>query len=676
MRVGKRFWLALLAVKELGLEPLVNYGWYQLGIRTGLIEQASRKAFRQAGEETKGVKFQPLFKLPGLQLLSSILGDAKNSLLAEADEICRGNIRIFGWQQIELDYRKGKSVKWFTQLESSDSSNQTGEEDWKFLWEPARFGWIYPLARAYHLMPDERYAEFYWRSIETFLEYHPPYYGGQWLSGQEVALRLIAWVFGYHVFQKASASTEERQLKLLSALAFHAARLPCTIHYARAQKNNHLLSEAVGLMTAATVLREHPQSQLWWEKGWKWFLDGIRSQIAEDGTYIQHSVNYHRLLLQLTLWARLIVQCRGMTFPEDVMQRLAKATRWLWECCDSRSGKVPNLGPNDGAYIQPLCQTTFEDYRAVIQAACRAYLERAVFPIGLWDEMSVWYGVWRDFSDDIESSEKGGIYPETEQRVVYKSSWVILRSKDRTTWAALRCPHFFSRPTHADLLHFDLWWKGINLAIDAGTYRYTASPPWDNPLAEAFYHNTLTVDGRNPMIKAGRFLWLGWANTKILFDRETDEGDLTVEAEHRGYHSLGLCYRRKVTLKDERIWIVKDQISATHLQKHQSPHAVRLHWLIPPFEWQVAEDVHGWSIRFEVGSQYFSLRLHAPKGSRLRIIKAGEVVFGDWKDAPTYGYTSPTYNLLQPALSIIVELNQKPPINLETVWELPQSEYV
>ena len=33
-----------------------------------------------------------------------------------------------------------------------------------------------------------------------------------------------------------------------------------------------------------------------------------------------------------------------------------------------------------------------------------------------------------------------------------------------------------------DQLHLDLWWRGLNIAQDAGTYLYNADPPWDNPL--------------------------------------------------------------------------------------------------------------------------------------------------------------------------------------------------
>ena len=58
----------------------------------------------------------------------------------------------------------------------------------------------------------------------------------------------------------------------------------------------------------------------------------------------------------------------------------------------------------------------------------------------------------------------------------------------------------------------DLWWRGLNIAQDAGTYLYNADPPWDNSLTTALVHNTVTVNGRDQFTRAGRFLYLDWFN--------------------------------------------------------------------------------------------------------------------------------------------------------------------
>ena len=82
-----------------------------------------------------------------------------------------------------------------------------------------------------------------------------PYPGA---SAQEVALRLIALVFCYQIFASSPETTPGRVNLLKQALIAHARRIPPTMGYARAQDNNHLLTEAVGLYTAAAVLPGYP----------------------------------------------------------------------------------------------------------------------------------------------------------------------------------------------------------------------------------------------------------------------------------------------------------------------------------------------------------------------------------------------------------------------------------
>ena len=79
------------------------------------------------------------------------------------------------------------------------------------------------------------------------------------------------------------------------------------------------------------------------------------------------------------------------------------------------------------------------------------------------------------------------------------------------SWALVRAGRYTRRPFQADQLHVDLWWHGLNLARDAGTYLYNGEPPWNNGLAGTAVHNTVMVDRRDQMRRAGRFLWLDWA---------------------------------------------------------------------------------------------------------------------------------------------------------------------
>jgi hypothetical protein len=462
-----------------------------------------------------------------------------------------------------------------------------------------------------------------------------------------VTLRLISLAFCYSVFAHSPASTPPRKAQLAASLAAHAERIPPTLAYARAQNNNHLLSEALGLFTTAALLPEHPQARKWRRLGRRYYVQGIRTQIDTDGAYSQHSSNYHRLMLQLALWGQLVASKLGESWPADIEEKVAAATRWLLAMLDEETGGVPNLGPNDGAYILPLSVLPFGDYRPILQAAGAAFLGAAPLGSGAWDEMALWLA-------PISKSPADPVSHRIQS----------LRLDGHNSWAYLRAARFPSRPGHADQLHLDLWWRGHNLARDAGTYRYNATAPWDNALAATRVHNTVTVNGQDQMTRAGRFLWLDWAQARVLEQEEEGGKLISATAEHDGYRQFGILHRRKVTATGS-LWLIEDELLPTKPQPREI--SARLHWLLPDWDYSL----EGSELRLQSPHGQIHLAIEADKAA-VWLVRAGELVAGDGEADPILGWFSPSYDLKLPALSLIVELNATPPIHLRSIWTLPQ----
>jgi hypothetical protein len=119
-------------------------------------------------------------------------------------------VHLFGGDSVPLQLTFSEPLRHWTAYEISPSllsSFYSLIPDIKFLWEPARFGWSFILGRAYHLTGDEKYAEAFWRYFATFTDANPPCLGPHWMSGQEVALRLMSFVWTGQVFDTASACT-------------------------------------------------------------------------------------------------------------------------------------------------------------------------------------------------------------------------------------------------------------------------------------------------------------------------------------------------------------------------------------------------------------------------------------------------------------------------------------
>ncbi len=654
--------VALKALGQLGIQPVALNALYRFGLASGHYRRLTARP-PEAGDWS----LQAVLPLPGREDLSALLGRAgKSALLKEADEVAGGKVRLFGGEPVPLQLAPQGPLQHWTAYERGQAripESGAGNPDVKFVWEPARFGWAFTLGRAYRVSGDEKYALAFWQGLETFLDANPPYLGPHWMSAQEVAIRLMAFVWASQVFADARASTPGRQKRLAEAVAAHAARIPITLVYARSQNNNHLLSEAAGLFTAGLALPGHPQAARWRLLGWKWFNAGLQSQIDGYGEYTQHSANYHRLMLQLALWVNALHQIAGTGryFPHATAGALARAVHWLLALLDPAEGRVPNLGANDGAYIFPMTIAPFADYRPVLYAAARAFLDYDL-PHGPWDELSLWSGV-----------------PLEKPKYMQLPRYVGDHIYGVDSWAYFRTAQFNSRPSHADQLHVDLWWRGLNVARDAGTYLYNAPPPWDNPLVTAFVHNTVTLDGRDQMTRAGRFLYLDWFNAYRKGRIEADANVLQcLSARHYGYMRHGVRHTRNVTAFADGRWQVADEMLVLRPPWERRPLRFRLHWLLPDWEWELAEDAG----RVECGlaSPHGKIRLvlsTGPRPARLQtsatLVRAGERLYGPGEVLPVMGWFSPTYGVKLPALSLALEVLARDEVAIVSDFIFPTS---
>lgn len=645
MGLFKQLSLKSKALFQLGFKQSVNFLLYQIGLRSGYFKLVTPVLNINALLPQDELCPNWFLALPEKVQILRVCGQQSQSLIVDADEILQKKIRFFGEEQKPLHLSPEKDPAHWSSYERG--SIPPRYEDIKDIWEPARFNWAITLGKAYYLSGAEKYAEAFWQYFEEFTRSNPVNQGLNWTSAQEVALRLIALTVSAHLVKASPNSTAERLNTLSISIADHANRIPPTICYAIAQNNNHLLSEAVGLYTAAVFLPNHNKAQKWREKGLRWFNQAICTQIAEDGTYIQHSTNYHRMLLMLSLWMQLLLEKNNILVNDQVLNKLAAASEWLAVRLDKTSGQVPNLGHNDGSHILPFSNASYQSYRPVIQAASRDFRARPALESGPWDDLCLWL--------DIPIQSKAHNDPLAHKPAEY----LILG--DKQNWAALRAAHFTSRPAHADQLHVDIWHKGINIALDAGTYRYNAPPPWENSLSTTLVHNTITINDTDQMTYAGKFLWLDWAQAQVENISPT-----SITAIHSGYKRLGILHRRTLTKATGLNWEIVDELLPT--QQPVIETKITLNWLLP--DWPFEAAAHQVNLQSPFGSLSIDFEASSANGI-LDIYKSGASLLTNQKIS-RLGWYSPTYGVKKPALSVQYVFFQKAPASIKSTFHLPE----
>ena len=519
------------------------------------------------------------------------------------------------------------------------SINDFGHGDIKWFWEPSRFTFAFDLAREYIRTQNQEIPEFFWEVLEDWMTQNQPNCGVNWKCGQEVALRLIAVCFASRAFITAQ-STQEKQISMVAELASVSGhRIASNINYALQQKNNHGISEAAGLWTAGLLFPYAKGSNTWVRESRRLLIDQAIELIYSSGNCSQHSVNYLRLMLQTYSWCI----CLGKSLDQQLFKNnrrsnqaiahLHAAIGFLHSVMDTKTGQVPRFGANDSSLLFNLSECSASDFRPALQSLSLILDNKRLFSTGPWDE-EAFLLTGHDFQTFPETTQ-----PNQQPRHLRDDGINVLRDKD--SFATLRIQKKFKhRPSHADLLHVDIFWKGNNITIDPGTYSYNAPEPWQMPFARTEFHNTVTVNDSDQMTRFSRFIWTDWARTfpsPALKDETSDKNQLVyTHTGYEKYHS-GCLHTRGVFSLGENTWLIHDTVTAKSKNKY------RLHWLLGDFAYKSIEPLCG--LDFETTSGVYQIRLLSSCPLfRSTVVRA-------CKDSPR-GWFAPYYSHLEPAISL------------------------
>ena len=500
--------------------------------------------------------------------------------------------------------------------------------DIKDVWEPARFAWAYDLARGWMLTGDDGFVGALRDGIADFLRSSPPFRGPHWACGQETAIRAISWLWAEGACVDAPSFDATMRTQLMTALAWSGERIADAFGYAQSQRNNHGLSEAAGLIAIGARLRgAEPRAARWIEVGRQAIEGMIIDQIAEDGWYIQHSFTYARVALDQLTIARRALRAVGMDLTPHARARVSALIDLMATCMVPESGDLPNHGANDGACVLPLSTRPYRDFRPTLTAAAATFDASIPNDIEPDAETIAWLGV------DAPARKSAARTPWVRSG---HSGWAAAATQGMRVF--VRAGTYRSRPSHIDPAHVDLWVAGRPVAIDAGTFRYMAPPPWKNGLVGIDVHNTVAIAGLEAARRGPRFLWLVWPHARIAA-ASTIDGEVRIEISNDSWRHAGIAHRRCCVLRANGAAVI-DEIHGE--REFSAP--VHVHWLLEPgAEIAVtssgdgtitevcgdAGSTRGWvADSYAVKRAVRSVRLTAlPQAGRLRVVST----FGDMR---------------------------------------------
>ncbi len=447
----------------------------------------------------------PYFK-PNFPALYTLKNDADLGVLRGRVKGMRQNkFQWFSGKVYELSdwhtnpvtgYRYHESQHW---SEIPDFLPEAG--DIKYVWEKSRFCFLYDIIR-YDFYFGEDQSDIVLYIIENWIDMNPVNCGPNWKCSQEISLRVLNWTFALQYYKHSHTLTADRLMKILNSVYRQMQHVYAHAQFAKnLVRNNHAIAEALALYSTGLMYPFFAASTLWKEKGKVWFENEVGYQLDPSGTYLQHSMNYHRMVVQLLTGAIQMAHLHGEQWSDTVYSRARQCVLFLRKFQDEKTGWLPNYGNNDGTLFMPLSNGHYRDFRPQLNALAKVLDIELGYTGAVCQEEALWLGISKNELAEVEPYTSG---------VEYTAIHGYYSLKEASVLTFIRCGSYTHRPFQSDNLHIEIWVNGDNILRDAGSYSYFDEDNTSNYFTGTASHNTVMLANFDQMKKGPHFMWDQW----------------------------------------------------------------------------------------------------------------------------------------------------------------------
>jgi Heparinase II/III-like protein/Heparinase II/III N-terminus len=513
--------------------------------------------------------------IPGLVLLfKEKMGGEAESVVREADEICRHRFHLLGYDDLDygtqiewnLDAVHGKRAPnkpWF-KINSLDF-DEVG--DHKVIWELNRHQHLVTLAKAWLLTRDERYTSELKSQWYSWQLANPYPIGINWGSSLEVAFRSLSWLWALSLLSDSPALDARFRSDMIRALALNGRHIERNLS-TYFSPNTHLLGEAVALFFIGVMCPEIAAADRWRNDGWRIVLREAQRQVRADGVYFEQSLYYHVYALDFFLHARILAGRNGVGVPADFDAVLKK----MLDVLSAVSQAAEGFGDDDGGRVFNPRRNRSEHMTDPLALGAILFRRDDLKPVSSLTEEAIWLfgeqGV--SYLDKPETNfrkiepasfDEGGIYVMASGNEVPMQMII-----DAGPQGTARSGH-----GHADALSVTVAIGGHRWLVDPGSFCYSCGER--DRFRGTGAHNTLRVDGVDQAIPNGPFAWK--SIPEVRCEQWVKGKSFTLFAgSHTGYMRLPdpVLHRRYIFHLNQEFWLIRDVVEGR--DKHQ----IEINW--------------------------------------------------------------------------------------------------
>ncbi|MFJ2766283.1 alginate lyase family protein [Streptomyces sp. NPDC087300] len=490
--------------------------------------------------------------------IAAVSPEAAKRLIAEADRLMAGHVEYFGVVRDDLvdpdwwyDPKTGRRAPWGYSF-GLPYRDEEAVGDIKQIWELSRHHHLTVLAAAYAITGHERYAERVAEHLRSWWAANAPLRGVHWISGIELGIRLLSWVWVRRLLEgwQGAAELFEKNPVALNQI-WHHQRWLAAFPSRGSSANNHVIAETAGQFAAACAFDWFPASARWRTDALRSLDRNLRANTYGSGLNRELASEYHGLVLELGLAALAEADAADVRVPATTRLVLLRMADALAAVVDDRL-RPPRQGDADDGHGLILDGAGTDRWASLLATG------EAVFGrLDWWPEVTGTDVRTPLLASLIRPYGKKGTAPAVARPTSRPGHFAdagltILRGPDKI-WC--RCdggPHGFlsiAAHAHADALSVEVRHDGVDVLADPGTYCYHGQPAWRQYFRSTLGHNTLELDGADQSVSGGPFLWTRHARSRVLVAETSGDGVSRWCAEHDGYQPS--VHRRRVELTPE-----------------------------------------------------------------------------------------------------------------------------
>ncbi|MER6321734.1 alginate lyase family protein [Streptomyces coelicoflavus] len=535
------------------LRRLSRMGPREVGGRVGdAVRRRRWRSARPVAPSVTGARFTAV--LPA-GAVAAVPPDAAKRLVAEADRLMAGRAEFFGvlrddladpdwWHDPKTGRRAPEGYAFDVPYRDEDVTG-----DIKQIWEPSRHQYLTVLAAAYAVTGDERYAERVAGHLRSWWASNPPLRGVHWVSGIELGIRLLSWVWVRRLLDGwpgAAALFEDNPVALKQI--WHHQRWLAAFPSRGSSANNHVVAETAGQFAAACAFGWFPSSARWRDDALRSLERQLRANTFLSGLNRELATEYHGLVLELGLAAVAEADAAGVAVPPTVRLVLLRMTDALAAVVDDRL-RPPRQGDADDGHGLVVDGAGTDRWASLLATGDAVFGSLPWWPaVAATDVRTpLLAALIRPYAK--EGAGQAVSRPASRPAHFSDAGLTVLRGP-AGIWC--RCdggPHGFlsiAAHAHADALSVEVRHDGVDVLADPGTFCYHGQPAWRRYFRSTLGHNTLELDGADQSVSGGPFLWTRHARSRVLSVDVSDEGVSRWCAEHDGYGPS--VHRRRVEL--------------------------------------------------------------------------------------------------------------------------------